>query len=173
MKIARHPKEFGNYRYTLRVEFTCPGDTPGQGDMAVIMLNPATVREDQDLTVQGPTRRRLANFARNAGYGSMTEVNIFAFRARNREELLQAVRERGIDPVGPENDRVISETVRRADMAVAGWGAVAGNPLLTERAQEVTELLKETGKRLHCIGKNKDGSPRNPARGRYTLQEWP
>ena len=92
------------------------------------MFNPATVREDSDLTAGGHTRRRLINFARDGGYRSMTEVNLFAYRARKKEELLNAVRDQGISPVGSENDLVISEAVHEADMVVAGWGAVSGNP---------------------------------------------
>ena len=171
MKITRYPEEFGSYRYRLRVEFTDPDDEHNPGNLVVVMFNPATVREDSDLTAGGHTRRRLFNFARDGGYRSMTEVNLFAYRARKKEELLNAVRDQGISPVGPENDLVISEAVHEADMVVAGWGAVSGNPFFAQRAHEATELLRKSGKQLYCIERNKDGSPRNPARGRYILQD--
>ena len=173
MRITRYPDEFTEYRYSLKVEFTGQEDARNRGDLVVVMFNPATVREDSDLTAGSHTRRRLINFARDGGYRSMTEVNLFAYRARRKEEMLWAVQEHGINPVGPENDRGISEAFQKADMVVVGWGAVAGNPMFAKRAREVAELLKESGKQLHCLEKNKDGSPRNPARGRYTLQEWP
>ena len=173
MKITRYPEDFGNYRYSLTVEFPGQGDATDRGDMVAIMFNPATVREDSDLTDGSRTRRRLINFARDAGYRSMTEVNLFAFRAGGKEELLKAVEEQGIDPVGPENDRVISDAVQKADMVVAAWGELAGNSVFSKRAHEVSELLQGSGRPLHCLEKNRDGSPRNPARGRFTLQQWP
>ena len=47
------------------------------------------------------------------------------------------------------------------------------HPRFTERANEVAELLMGSGKPLYCIGKNRDGSPKHPARGTHVLQTWP
>ena len=173
MKITRYPDGFGNYRYSLKLEFTGQGDDRDRGSLVVVMFNPATVREDSDLTAGSQTRRRLINFARDGGYRSMTELNLFAYRARNKEELLKAVQDQGVSPVGPESARVISEAVQQADRVVVGWGVVPGNSLFAQRAYQVAELLKRSGKQLYCLEKNGDGSPKHPARGRYTLQEWP
>ena len=171
MNITRCPEEFGDYRYSLRVEFTGQDD---QRNLTVIMFNPATTEEERDLTTEGHhTRGRLITLAREGGYRTMTEVNLFAYRCGRKEGLLRAARERGIDPVGPENDRVLSQAVQEADMVVAAWGVVADTRLTRKRAQEVEKLLKESGKQLYCLGKNQDGSPKNPARGRYEVQEWP
>ena len=160
------------YRYSLKVEFTGQDDASNRGGLVVVMFNPATVREDSDLTAGSRTRSRLINFARDGRYRSLTEVNLFAYRARNKEELLKAVQDQGVSPVGPENDRIISEAVQDANMIVVGWGVVTDNSRFAKRVQEVGELLKESEKQPYCLGKNRDGSPKHPARGRYTLQKW-
>ena len=173
MNITRYPEEFGDYRYSLTVDFTDQGDEYNGGNLVFIMLNPATVREESDLTAGSHTRRRLINFARDSRYKTMTEVNLFAYRCRRKEELLKAVSDQGIRVVGPENDQVISEAVHEADKVVVAWGAVADNPLFAQRAYQVAELLKRSGKQLNCLEKNGDGSPKHPARGSFTVQTWP
>ena len=174
MSITRYPPAFGCYRYRLRVEFTDQDDQCNGGNLTVIMLNPATTQEERDLTVKGHhTRQRLIKFARDSGYRTMTEIDLFAYRSRNKPELLKAVREQGIDPVGPENDQVISQAVQEADRVVVAWGVVANHPVFAARAQQVAELLKGSGKQVYCLEKNKDGSPKHPVRGRYAVQEWP
>ena len=173
MNITRYPERFGDYRYRLSVEFTDQDDEYNGGNLVFIMRNPATVLEESDLTDGSPTRRRLIKFARDGRYKAMTEVNLFAYRSADREELLRAARLQGIAVVGPENDQVISEVVQEADKVVVAWGVVADNPLFAERAYQVAERLKGSGKQLYCIGRNGDGSPGNPARGRYVVQRWP
>ena len=173
MKIKRHPEKFGNYRYRLRVEFTEQDHEFNRGNLVFVMFNPATVREESDLSAGSHTRRRLIKLARDGRYRAMTELNLFAYRSRNKEELVKAVREQGISAVGPENDQVISEAVQEADKLMVAWGVVGYHPLFAERAGEVAELLKGSGKQLFCLGKNRDGSPKHPARGRHIVQAWP
>ena len=83
------------------------------------------------------------------------------------------MRDQGIRVVGPENDQVISEAVQEADKVVVAWGVVADNPMFAQRACQVAELLKGSGKQLYCLEKNGDGPPKHPARGSYTVQTWP
>ena len=118
MNITRYPERFGDYRYRLSVEFTDQDDEYNGGNLVFIMRNPATVLEESDLTDGSPTRRRLIKFARDGGYKAMTELNLFAYRSCRKEGLSKAVRDQGISPVGPENDRVISEAVQEADRAI-------------------------------------------------------
>ena len=174
MKITRNPEGFREYRYSLKVEFSCQHARHNQGNLVVVMLNPATIHEERDLTTKGhQTRQRLIKLARDEEFGMMTEVNLFAYRSPNKKELLGVVRELNLRAAGPENDRVTLEAAQEADRIVVAWGVVANDPLLTERAGRVSELLRSSRKQLHCLEKNKDGSPRNPARGKYALQEWP
>ena len=173
MNITRYPGKFGNYRYKLRVEFTDQDDDRNGGNLVFVMHSPATVREECDLTDGSRTRRRLIKFARDSGCKAITEVNLFAYRCGTKAEMLTAVRDQGISAVGPENDQVISEAVQQADKVVVAWGVVADNPMFAQRADQVAELLKGSGKQLYCIGKNRDGSPTNPTRASYILQAWP
>ena len=174
MKITRYPEDFGGYRYSLKVEFSCQHTRHNQGNLVVVMLNPATIQEERDLKAEGHhTRQRLIKLARDEEFGAMIEVNLFAHRSPKREDLLTVLREQNLRAVGPENDRVILEAAQEAGRIVVAWGVVAKDPLLTKRADRVSELLRSSKKQLHCLGKNKDGSPRNPARGKYVVQEWP
>ena len=173
MKITRYPQEFVQHRYRLTVEFTDQNRRLNRGNLVVVLFNPATIREEDDLLAKSQTRRRLIKFARDGKYRTMTEVELFAYRSRNKKDLAIAVRERGIDPVGPENDQVISDAVQEADKLIVAWGRVPNHPRFTERANEVAELLMGSGKPLYCIGKNRDGSPKHPARGTHVLQTWP
>ena len=173
MKITRYPEEFGQHRYRLTVDFTDQDGQFNRGNLVVILFNPATIREEDDLLVKSQTRRRLINLARDGKYRTMTELELFAYRSRKKRDLVSAVQERGIDPVGPENDQIISETVREADKLIVAWGKVPKHPIFARRLDEVTALLEQSGKQLYCIGKNIDGSPTHPARVSYVLQSWP
>ena len=174
MKITRYPDEFDDYWYSLKVEFTDQEDEPCRGDMVFVMFNPATVREASYPTDESRTRRWPIDFAIDSGNWSVTKVNLFAYRARKKEQLLKMAHKRGVNPVGPGNDRGISESVQSADLIVVGWGMMAGNPLLRKSAFEVSELLKGSEKQFYCIGINQDGSPIHPAaRERSLVQQWP
>ena len=174
MKITRYPQTFGDYRYRLTVEFTEQERESNRGHLVVVMFNPATTQEKQDLIVKPRgTRNRLIKLARDGNYRTMTEVNLFAYRSPKKQQLEKTVREQDTIAVGPENNQVISEAVQEADKLIVAWGVVSQNPTLARRADEVAELLKASGKQIYCIGKNKDGSPKNPARGKHIIQAWP
>jgi len=132
------------YRYLLTRWW---GDAPEA--MTWIMLNPSTADADAD----DPTIKRCARFARREGCGSMRVVNLFAYRATDPHELAALS-----DPVGPENDRYISEHAQ-AHLVVAAWGA---HPMAAERAREVSGRLTAAGVQLLCLGVTKDGHPRHP-----------
>ena len=93
MKITRYPEQFGDYRYSLRVEFKEQDDESNRGSLVFVMFNPATVLEEFDLSSGSPTRRKLIKFARARRYRTMTEVNLFAYRCPKMAELVKAVRE--------------------------------------------------------------------------------
>ena len=173
MSITRYPIEFGTYRYKLTVEFTGHEHAFNRGNLVVVLFNPATISKEDDLLVKSQTRRRLINLAKDGKYRKMTELELFAYRSRKKDDLVSAVAEHGVDPVGPENDRVISESIQEADKLIVAWGNVPDHPIFARRLQEVTALLQLSGKPLYCVGKNKDGSPKHPARGTYNIQPWP
>ena len=173
MKITRYPEEFGPYRYRLTVEFTDQEHEFSRGNLVVVLFNPATIREQDDLLVKSQTRRRLINLARNREYRKLTELELFAYRSSRKEDLVSAVQEPAVDPVGPENDQVMAEVLREADKLIVAWGNLPHHPIFTKRLDEVMALLQQSGKPLYCVGKNKDGSPKHPARGTHKVQPWP
>jgi len=109
-------------------------------------LNPSTADE----TANDPTVRRCIGFARAWGFGGLVLVNLFAYRATNPADLLNAK-----DPVGPRNDDFILKNALSAGRTVVAWGA-KGN--LLGRDHYVLSLLSSTA----CLGTTKDGAPRHP-----------
>lgn len=139
----------GTYRYLLTRGL--PSPLRWMRPVTFVMLNPSTADADRD----DPTIRRCLAFARAWQCTELRVVNLFAYRATDPKELLQAA-----DPVGPENDEHIRRAARGAAFVVAAWGA---HKVAEERAQHVLGLidgLKGIG--LQCLGTTKSGAPRHP-----------
>ena len=135
----------GSYRYTLHRKLS------DNAEVALfIMLNPSTA----DAQLDDPTIRRCMGFAAREGCGSLTVVNLYAFRATNPKALLTAP-----NPIGPDNDRHIQEQLQRTrevgGIVVAAWGAF---PMAVERARAV---VKQFGP-FQCLGVTKAGAPSHP-----------
>jgi hypothetical protein len=116
-----------------------------------LMLNPSTA----DAFVLDPTIRRCIGFARAWGYGGISVVNLFAFRATDPADMRSEpnpVAEGGNE----SNDSyILSETWGRK--LIAAWGC-GGTHLGRDR--QVMELLG--GRKVECLGVTKDGCPRHP-----------
>jgi hypothetical protein len=102
--------ECGRYRYTLMRRW---GAKPG--GLTWIMLNPSTADAEQD----DPTIRRCMTFTQKFGYDSMVVVNLFALRATDPRELLDAE-----DPLGPENGIWVRKACHQGALVVAAWGSL-------------------------------------------------
>ncbi|WP_071674343.1 DUF1643 domain-containing protein [Nioella nitratireducens] len=118
--------------------------------LLVVMLNPSKATEVQN----DPTVERCERRARVLGYGGFRVMNIFAWRETDPKLLRQAEQ-----PVGPENNRLLTAGVAWADAVLAGWG-VHGDHL--GRGPEVEALLRNAGAELLCLGLSKAGHPRHP-----------
>lgn len=130
-----------------------------------IGLNPSTADEQKD----DPTIRKCKGFAERNGCGGVYMLNLFAYRATDPHTLFDVYYRKQFtgpggetcwhngDPVGPDNDRHLLETVAVAAIVVAAWG-VHGVMML--RDQAVKRLL--AGADLRCLGTTKDGHPRHP-----------
>lgn len=135
----------GRYRYHL-------ARTWGPGPTAVfVMLNPSTADSTQD----DPTIRRCITFARAWDCGSLTVVNLYAWRATRRADLWLAP-----DPIGPDNDahlRAAASEAQRTDAPMVGaWGASA-------TAARITEVLALPGMgRLTALAVTRAGQPKHP-----------
>lgn len=137
----------GSYRYALTR--TWDESLP---PVVWVMLNPSTA----DATRDDPTVRRCVAFARAWGRGGVIVVNLFAWRATSPDALVEAHR-RGVDVVGPDNDRHLLDAARGRNLVVAAWGARGS---LAGRAARVRELLR--GAPLALLRRTKSGEPEHP-----------
>jgi len=131
-----------------------------------VMFNPSTA----DDLVDDPTIRRCIGFAKAAGYGRMSVVNLFAARATRPARLLEID-----DPVGPDNDDVIKAEIRRATTVAFAFGATRLAGLdVDQRWKTVDQMCLSRGIIPKCLGMTKDGWPRHPLYVPSTqrLVEW-
>lgn len=113
----------------------------------IIGLNPSTADE----TVNDPTMRRCASFAKEWGYGGFYMTNLFGFRTPYPDQLLKAK-----DPIGPYNDKWIRKIYKKVDKVVLGWGA-KGDVL--SRDEVIFKIVKD---KAYCIDITKHGFPKHP-----------
>ena len=146
----------GHYRTLLMREWRGSGPK-----LAFVLLNPSTATELRN----DPTIERCERRARALGYGAFRVANLFAYRAtRPKELVLQA------DPVGPENDAAILESVDWADTVICAWG-VHGQYL--HRGPQVEHLLRARRADLFHLGLTQAGHPRHPLYVSYVQQPLP
>lgn len=150
------------YRYDLWRRWA-PGPLMGW-----IMLNPSTGDADQD----DHTIRKCMGFARRAGSSGIRIVNLFAYRATKPSELMAASL-RGIDIVGPANDRFLAAM---ADdpfgirPVVAAWGsALASERLHRLKLQRCHDATRIFGRRLQRLEQGSGYVAPHPARLSYDI----
>lgn len=132
----------GRYRYQLTRELDGAG-----GVATFVMLNPSTADADLD----DPTINRCKTFAEDWGCSTLRVVNVYALRATNPADLWTVD-----DPVGPDNDRWIRDTVTGSTIVVAAWGAHA-------RPARVTKVLHLLDAHpVHALRVTKYGAPGHP-----------
>jgi len=117
---------------------------------AFIMLNPSTA----DGKVDDPTIRKCIMYAERLGYGSLYVVNLFAFRATNKKEIMKVD-----NPVGPENDKNILEIAKKSNIIIAAWGEY-GKYL--DRSSVVLNELYRKGYKVFCLKLTKCNEPYHP-----------
>lgn len=144
-KTAARLSEDGVYRYTLDRVWD-----PALGTAVWLMLNPSVA----DHQIDDPTIRKVVGFSSRWGCGSVRVVNLFALRSTDPSGLLAHP-----DPVGPDNDAVIRQSLVDARLVIVGWGA---HPFAADRAVVVSALAAEIGCPVGCLGTTNDGSPRHP-----------
>jgi hypothetical protein len=147
----------GRYRYRLWRRWA---DGP---EVLFVMLNPSTA----DAALDDPTIRRCRGFAARWGAGSLTVVNLYAWRATNPRDLLLPDGPVGEFPWQPHarhainrNDVEIEEAAAKADRIVAAWGAWPG-PIEWRPARVLEDLLLPHGN-VEAVGLTKHGQPRHP-----------
>ncbi|MGI5870009.1 MAG: DUF1643 domain-containing protein [Kiritimatiellia bacterium] len=146
------------WRYTLRHTWMNLFDE-AERPIVWIGLNPSTADENQ----LDPTLRRVRGYSMAWGYNTFYMLNLFAFRATDPQEMRRA-----IDPVGPENDRWITELAAKSDHVMCAWGR---HGMFLDRQRHVLELLD--GLNLQCLEKTNDGIPKHPLYLKSTLRPIP
>ena len=134
------------YRYTLVHRWDELLD-PGRG-IAWIGLNPSTADEHR----LDPTLRRIRDFSAAWGYAFFVMLNLFAWRATDPADMRAAAA-----PVGPDNDRWITQWSTQVDRVMLGWGEHGAH---LGRDQQVLALLEP--RKTYCLERNASGQPKHP-----------
>lgn len=153
------------YRYCLYREWGAPTvleklSAKSEEFVLFVGLNPSTADETKD----DPTIRCCRGFATRWGYRAMFMANLFAIRATD-----PAVMKQCIDPVGYENDALLSTLAREASMVVVAWG---NHGTHMERDVEVTKIINRDSRLIgpYCFGVTLSGQPKHPLRQPYSTQ---
>lgn len=117
-----------------------------------VMLNPSTA---DDKTDDATTRRCIA-FSNRWGFGGISIVNLFGYRSTDPKKLTSIP-----DPVGPGNDPVLFEQLKKCDSCMVAWGSLVESSLFQSRVKEISGYLPS---RTRCLGLTKYNYPRHPLR---------
>ncbi|WP_243286694.1 DUF1643 domain-containing protein [Geothrix terrae] len=144
-KVTAVFSECGQYRYQLREIWD-----ESRPLILWLLMNPSVACPDYS----DPTLRKTGKFARSWGYGGQLVGNVHAYRATDKDRLLDVA-----DPVGPENDRMILNMAAQAQMVILAFGQPP--KLLRQRGQNVVALLSDHP-RLCFLRLAADGTPVHP-----------
>ena len=127
-----------------------------------ILLNPSTATELKN----DPTIARCQKRSAMLNYGAFTICNLFAFRTKS-PKLMKI----SLDPIGPENNRIIKQQIVEANKVVCAWGN-HGDHL--DQANNILKILKETGAQTYHLGLTKNNQPIHPLYIEYNrkLTKW-
>ncbi|MEN9545618.1 MAG: hypothetical protein RLZZ356_350 [Verrucomicrobiota bacterium] len=148
--------ECQRYRYELREVWD-----PDRPLVLWLLMNPSVACTDHS----DPTLRKTGNFARIWGYGGQLVGNVHAYRATDKNRLMEVA-----DPVGPENDRRIAAMATQAKMVVLAYGQPP--KALRSRGAQVVELLRHHPHLCH-LRLAKDGTPVHPLYLPFSLRPAP
>lgn len=147
------------WRYTLHRYW---GDGPC---VVFLMFNPSTADE----STNDATIRRCIGFAKRWEYGRLIILNLFSIRSTDPRGVIKDE-----DPIGPDNDHWILESLRDAEELILAWGCNQhmSSPTLKIRPKTVIDNIKSTypSMPLKCLGTRKDGSPRHPLMLSYEVE---
>ena len=136
-----------NYRYWLKREWDISKEIG-----VFIALNPSYATDlkcDQ-------TMCNINNLSIKWGWGGFYILNLFAFMATNRNDMLAAD-----NPVGDENDTHIARICAECKTIILSWGVE--NPMrVAGRANVVKDILKDLNKEVFCLYENIGGGYRHP-----------
>lgn len=156
----------GLYRYKLWRRW---GEDNLQS-MVFIMLNPSTADGNSD----DPTIRKCIGFAKRLGYGGITILNLFAYRATKPSALKVAKIQYGLKYiVGQENATYIDNALWTSDIVgnpiFCAWGANARGSAIVDSFLQHAKI-KYPGVHLMALKLLDDGTPQHPLMLPYDLK---
>lgn len=139
----------GRYRY--RLERTVGEAGPVY---AFFGINPSTA----DASIDDATVRKWMGFTKTWGGSRFIVGNVFAYRATDVGTLA------GVDdPVGPENEKHLTQIALDADILVPCWGNSSKVPKhLRGRFKSVLQKLFDVGTPVLHLGLTNGGDPKHP-----------
>lgn len=114
-----------------------------------LLMNPCVARTE----FIDPTLRKRGKFSRFWDYGELLVGNVHAYHATDKNWLLEVV-----DPVGPENDRMMLEMTNQAQIIVLAYGPPP--KALRQQGAAVVALLSHHEGISH-LELAKDGTPKH------------
>jgi hypothetical protein len=144
-KVTAVFSDCGRYRYQLREVWD-----PTKPLVLWILMNPSVACTDY----ADPTLRKTGKFSRSWGYGGQVVGNVHAYRATDKNRLLEVT-----DPVGPDNDRHILTMAAEAKTVVLAYGQPP--KALRRRGDEVMALLRHHPG-IRYLRLSQDGTPVHP-----------
>lgn len=146
MKRSAIFDEHMKYRYSLTRDWNEKGPK-----VVFIMLNPSLANEKED----NRTTKRIINFAKKFGYGSLEVVNLFAYITPKYIELKELEKS---EAIGRENYKYLIRALNSADKIIAAWGE---NGTIHQRHEEIVQIID--GYDIDSLGSpTRDGHPRHP-----------
>lgn len=121
-----------------------------------IMLNPSTADGDLD----DNTIRRILDYSKRWGYGSLAVGNLYAFRATQPPDLKAAA-----DPIGPEADAYLRQIIGESSRVMVGWGMSPrklGIPGWGTRVAMIESLTRAQKMVPYALGVTTKGDPLHP-----------
>jgi hypothetical protein len=115
-----------------------------------LLMNPSVACIDY----ADPTLIRTGKFARSWGYGGQLVANVHAYRATDKNRLLEVT-----DPIGPKNDEIILQMSNEAKIVVLAFGQPPKK--LRSRGNNVVNMLRHHVGLCH-LRLSKDGTPAHP-----------
>ncbi len=155
-KITAVFSECQKYRYQLREIWD-----ESKPLVMWLLMNPSVACIDYS----DPTLRRTGNFARSWGCGGQLVANVHAYRATDKNRLLEVK-----DPVGPKNDEMILKMANEAKTIVLAFGQPP--KMLRSRGQDLINLLQHHAG-LSYLRLSQDGTPSHPLYLPSTLTPQP
>ena len=141
------------YRYSLTRTFKSNGRR-----LLYLLLNPSTATERKnDATIV-----RCQFRAEKFDFASFRVCNLFALRSKTPQLLKLSE-----DPIGPENDKIIKESIMWSDIIICAWGNL-GNYL--NRDIVIKRHLLELKKPCFYFGLTKKNQPKHPLYVPYSTQ---